>query len=158
VPELRPIHELWMRSDPAQFRNARRWVVQVTRAAGWPATEAAELGLALTEACANVHRYAYCGRDDGMIELRVEIRGAVVRVCLTDFGESLDLADYREPDLSEPREGGYGLMIMRRLTDSLSYVRSATGNRTVMIKTVGDDAHAADSGPIGEASEMQYGE
>jgi serine/threonine-protein kinase RsbW len=147
-----------MRSDPAQFQNARRWVERVTREAGWPAGEAAELGVALMEACANIYRYAYCGRDDGMIELRVEVRGTLVRVCLTDFGKSLDLAGYREPDLSQPREGGYGLMIMRRLTDSLSYVRSDTGNRTVMIKTVGDEAQAATDDVDERTSEMQYGE
>ena len=158
MPEQWPLHELWIRSDPAQFRDARGWLERITRRAGWTADESAELGLAFTEASANIHRYAYGGRGDGMIELRLEIRGAAVRLCLTDFGNSIDLAAYCEPDLSEPREGGYGLMIMRRLTDSLSYAQSATGNRTVMVKTVGEAAIDGAPAQNGKASEMQHGE
>ena len=40
----------------------------------------------------------------------------------------------REPLPSEPEEGGYGLHLIRRLTDEVQYTDMGVGTRVVLVK------------------------
>jgi serine/threonine-protein kinase RsbW len=77
----------------------------------------ADLKLALTEACSNSIRHAYAG-SDGMVEIRYELDGRLLRVEVADEGGGFDPAllgaDPRDID-----EGGLGIAIIRALTDEL---------------------------------------
>src|SRR5688572_25206443 len=84
--------------------DARGWVGDRVRAAGFDGDGVGEIELALTEALANVIEHAYKGANGENIELGVGIDGEVVRITVRDWGEYLDPASYRGRDLDDPGE------------------------------------------------------
>jgi anti-sigma regulatory factor (Ser/Thr protein kinase) len=65
---------------------------------------------------------------------------AKVEVAVRDYGESFNLLSYRTPDLMEPAEGGYGILLMQRLTDHVEHRPMETGTLVVMLKARGGAA------------------
>jgi anti-sigma regulatory factor (Ser/Thr protein kinase) len=145
MPEPTRIERLSIDSDPVRIREARRWLHEITTELGWTAGEAHDLAVALSEACANAHRYAYAGGKGGRIDLRFEVRGDGARLSVRDYGAGFDPRRCREPDPRDLAEGGYGILLMRRLTDGLAYEEPAVGTRVVMIKKRNADRHAGAS-------------
>jgi len=121
-------------SDPIGLRNARRWLVRLVLEAGYTLQDAHGLGVAFSEACANVHRHAYGGRRDGRVELRVVVEDEQVVVKLDHDGEPFDPAGYVPPDLRRPSESGYGLFLIRALVDEVSFEDTGSGGRVVLVK------------------------
>jgi serine/threonine-protein kinase RsbW len=87
---------------------------------------AADLKLALTEACSNSIRHAYRGGHEGVVEIRYELAADRLAVEVSDEGGGFDpaLLDADERDLDE---GGLGIAIIRALTDELAIGPSAKG-------------------------------
>jgi len=135
VPENERIECLGIRSDPALFRDVRRWIGGILSEAGWSDEERSDLVVAVSEACSNAHRYAYDGRRDGRIELRVALNAAEVEIEVRDFGKGFDAGRYRPPQLDRPREGGYGIYLMKRLTDRLEHCAMEPGTLVRMAKS-----------------------
>lgn len=115
------IGALALTSDPATFRSVRRWVIGAAQCAGLGDEEAAALAIALTESCANVYRHAYGGRRDGLIELTMRAEPGRVVTTVRHRGVPFDPARYAPPDLSRPEEGGYGMYLISRLVDAVSF-------------------------------------
>jgi len=133
--ERERIERLGIRSDPGLFREARRWLAGILGEAGWSREEASDVVVALSEACSNAHRYAYDGRKDGRIDLRVALSAERVEIRVRDYGKGFDLREYRAPDLSQPHEGGYGIYLMSRLTDRLEHRPMESGTLVLMVKS-----------------------
>jgi serine/threonine-protein kinase RsbW len=127
--------EFTIRSDPRRIREARRWLAGLVAGVGWSGEDCHDLAVALSEACSNAHRYAYAGRTDGRIDLRVALHGDRVELSVRDYGKGFDPKAYREPDLSRPREGGYGIHLMRGLTDRVEHRRQDVGTLVLMTKS-----------------------
>lgn len=100
--------------------EARRWVGERVRQAGFGDEPVGEVELALTEALANIVEHAYQGDQSQPIELAVDVDGSVVRVRVRDWGAYLDPASYRGRDLDDPGEGGYGVFLMSQLMDDVT--------------------------------------
>ena len=100
--------------------DARQWVTQRVRAAGFGDEPAGEIELALTEALANVIEHAYQGASDERIDVGVVVDGEVLRVLVRDWGAYFDPASYRGRDLDDPGEGGYGVFLMSQLMDDVT--------------------------------------
>jgi serine/threonine-protein kinase RsbW len=109
-------------------------LIRLVVAAGYTAQEAQGLGVAFSEACANVHRHAYEGRRDGRVELRVVVDDEQVVVVLAHDGAPFDPARYVAPDLRRPAESGYGLYLVRALVDEVSFEDTGSGGRVVLVK------------------------
>lgn len=122
------------RSDPRQFREVRNWLALIAREEGFQEIDTQEISVALSEACANIHRHAYLGKTDGRIDLRVEIESRVMRLSVQDYGVAFDPGSYRPPDLSRPAENGYGIYLMRTLMDHVEHHALPAGTRVVMTK------------------------
>lgn len=135
MPERERIERLAIRSDPALFRDARRWLAGILEPAGWTKEESTDVVVALSEACSNAHRYAYEGRKDGRIDLQAALSAERIEIRVRDYGKGFDPREYRSPDLSRPREGGYGIYLMRRLTDRLEHRPMETGTLVLMVKS-----------------------
>ena len=115
---------LTLTSDPLVLRTARRWLMRLVVEAGFAPQDAHDLGVAFSEAGANVHRHAYGGRRDGRVELRVQVHHEQVVVEIAHDGEPFDPAGYAAPDLKRPSESGYGIWLMTALVDEVSFARS----------------------------------
>lgn len=94
--------------------------------------------LVLAEGFTNAVRHAHNGYPiELLIDIEVIIFVERVEIRLWDCGEPFDLA-YRLEQLPSSfdcdAEGGRGLQLMRKLTDSLSYTRSGHRNCLLIVK------------------------
>jgi serine/threonine-protein kinase RsbW len=138
---------LSIRSDPALFGEARRWLSGIALREGFTENAVRELCLALNEACASAHRHSYGGRVDGQVELEVEIAEGVLRLTVRDFGASFEPSHYEPPREPGRGLGGYGVPLMRSVMDEVDYRRTSVGTCVVLVKRKNGP-----SGGSGEAS------
>jgi serine/threonine-protein kinase RsbW len=134
---------------PARFgylRIARQTTLDFCARAALSEFRAAQLEMAVDEACANIIEHSYGGerREDGaghppglQLDL-IQHRDRIV-VEIHDFGKGFDLehAPTVTPEdyLSEGRCRGLGLYIIRNFVDDLSYERNTpSGNRLRLVK------------------------
>ena len=127
-------HRFRLASDPLRLREARRWLVRLVREAEFSPEDTHALAVAFGEACANVQRHSYGGRHDGCIDLHVVCASDRVVVTLDHDGQPFDPAHYVPPDLQRPAEGGYGMYLIASLVDDVSFVRTDSGGRVVLVK------------------------
>ena len=100
-----------------------------------PERTAYDVQLAVDEAVANVVQHAYEGKPDGTVELLFRLCSQSLVIDVVDWGRSFDFAQVPDPDLSEPRLGGYGIFLIRQVMDSVTYnTDPVQGNRLQMVK------------------------
>lgn len=89
-----------------------------------------EAQLAVHEICTNVIQHAY-GGDAGRFTLRLKADADGFTVRIEDDGIAFDPAAVSEPDLDVGQEHGYGLFLVRALTDELHYAPGGLHRRNV---------------------------
>ena len=94
--------------------------------------------LAIDEAGTNIIRHAY--RDwPGEITVRMIIRQKTVTVSLIDQGHAFDLRNVQDPDLKRyveiGKKGGLGILIIRRVIDTIDYRKTEEGNELRLTKS-----------------------
>lgn len=101
-----------------------------------PEDEAARIQIALQEALINVVRHAH--KNDASKTLVVGLEATPERLVIEveDFGPGLPPPERRppDPDPSKPREGGYGLFIMRETMDEVRSERRDGKHVLVLVK------------------------
>lgn len=135
MPRAWALETLSIRSDPDQIASARKWADGVALRAGLDEKQRHELTVALSEVCANAHMHAYSGRVDGRIDLAAEAADGVVRLTVRDYGVAFDPETPRTAQREEPRDGGYGLFLIRGLIDRVEYSNTGAGTQVVLIKS-----------------------
>ncbi len=95
--------------------------------------------IALVEALNNIVRHAYANRDDGRIEITMATRQRALIVVLGDDGIAADATRFqpeRPGDLSDAvddlQESGWGLDLIRRCSDGMSYRALPSGNELTL--------------------------
>jgi serine phosphatase RsbU (regulator of sigma subunit)/anti-sigma regulatory factor (Ser/Thr protein kinase)/transposase len=93
--------------------------------------------LAVDEACTNVVKHGYQGKE-GFIEVVVTGNGREFSIAIRDQGRSFDLRNVKSPDLKiyvETRKrGGLGVFLMNQLMDEVHYRAGQDGNVLTMAK------------------------
>ncbi len=135
--------DLRLDSRVPEIARARHWASEHARAAGFSDAEVHSLGLALSEACANVIRHAYHGEPDHPIELHLAVDGSRLELSIRDQGTKFDPQAYQPPNLDEPHEGGYGVFIIRSLMDEVEY--DTSGGEGTTLRLVKYRSHPPDS-------------
>lgn len=96
------------------------------------------LQLAVQETCANIVDHAYAATADGRIQiefvLHADPRRLVVEIY--DGGRAFDPSQAREPDLDNAQVRGYGLFLMHKLMDAVTYERLADRNHWRLVKNL----------------------
>jgi anti-sigma regulatory factor (Ser/Thr protein kinase) len=98
-------------------------------------TEAQEFLLAVQEGLTNIIRHAY-RNGAGPLVIELSRSGDGVEALLRDWGVAFDPDTIPPPDFDRPREGGYGLYIMRTVTEECAFERSGGENRLRMRKRI----------------------
>lgn len=100
---------------------------------GAESPEAFEILLALQEAVTNVIRHAYqnCG---GTIEVEICYRDGEVAFELRDWGIPFDPTKVPLPDFDCPSPGGYGVFIIKKVTDRMVFRREGEMNIVQLMK------------------------
>lgn len=140
-----PAVELWLpatRSSLGLIRETLRTFLR--QQVGLSDTELEIILLAVQEASTNVVRHAYAQCDDvGRIQVRAELDPYLLRVAVADEGPGYDFEGADSPDFDHPREGGFGLHLMRQTMSKVSYLTSGRQNVLLMEKTI----HVAEDSP-----------
>jgi serine/threonine-protein kinase RsbW len=104
----------------------------------------ADAMIALHEATTNVVRHAYRDQPEpGSIEVRAELLPTLLRLTVLDEGASYDPSRVPQPDFANPRDGGYGLHLMRSTMSKVAYSRR--GGRNVLVMEKALDAERGES-------------
>ena len=102
--------------------------------AGVDAETASDLKAAVSEACANVVRYAYTD-NSGDMEIKFKLEPQGVTVTVTDHGRGFDPADPpRRPLKDTDIHLGMGLKLMRSLVDEMNVNSGAKGTVIALLK------------------------
>ncbi len=123
---------LAFRSAPDRLKMVRAGVVAAARACGFDADTAADIALAIDEACANVIVHAYGCRGDADIVLDIyRLRGGI-RLRVRDFGPPVAPDAIRPRPLDAVRPGGLGSHFIREIMDEARLERAADGRGNVL--------------------------
>jgi sigma-B regulation protein RsbU (phosphoserine phosphatase) len=83
--------------------------------------------LAVDEACQNVVRHAYGGRDDGELVVCLRRAASDIVVEIQDFAAPVDVETVRGRDLDDIRPGGLGVHLIREIMDDVQFVTPPAG-------------------------------
>ena len=118
--------------------DATGFVEQILERAGFSEEKILQVHLAAEEIFVNIASYAYPS-EEGEAELCCELLQAPERVRITfiDSSEPFDPLAQEEADISEEgllgREGGLGILLIKKLMDNVSY-RYADGRNELTIE------------------------
>ena len=105
--------------------EVRDFVAESATAFGFSEAEAANIVLAVDEACTNIIKHAYQYATDKEIEVTIHQSKNSFEIRIFDTGKSFDPATIRQPDLKEHighrRRGGLGVYLMKKLMDKVEY-------------------------------------
>src|SRR5215207_5836195 len=113
-----------VRSDPAKLGEVRKAIEAFAVGAGLSEAEAADLGLSVNEAMANVIRHAYGGATDRPIVVTADLDDCdplQVRVKIRDWGNGVHPLD-RPPAPHDPKTpGGLGRICLKQLMSEVVF-------------------------------------
>jgi anti-sigma regulatory factor (Ser/Thr protein kinase) len=128
-------------SDTAFLGVVREVTKKMAEAAGFDASVADGVALAVDEAATNVLEHAYGGAIDREVELRFEDRGENLVIEVVDNGAAVDPGAVPRVDLSryatERRKGGLGVHLMGKIMDGVTFGREGGRNVCRLVKKKG---------------------
>lgn len=100
--------------------------------------EVEKLKMAVDEACTNVIEHAYAGQSEQPVDISIILNSDKLTIRIRDKGQTFDQLAYQEPDLIKyaktRKSGGFGVHIMRKLMDEVTYKTSGGYNECRMVK------------------------
>ena len=127
-----PLLQLVFRSAPDRLKIVRAGVIAAAQACGFDDTAAADIALAIDEACANVIVHAHGCRGDADIVLHIyRLRGGI-RLRVRDFGPPVAPETIRPRSLDAVRPGGLGTHFIREIMDEARLERAGDGRGNVL--------------------------
>ena len=117
--------QIVINSDIENIADTRHWAAQHAKTAGFDKDAVFAIELAVGEAVTNIIRHAYNNQPDHEIHLSLTIDDTRFGLRIIDFGHKFDPAGQPPPNLDNPREGGYGIYLMRQVMDEVNYDTTA---------------------------------
>lgn len=115
-------------ADRASLARVRAVVEAVLLSeGGFGADEVRDIVLGLQETLSNVTRHAYGGAG-GTIDVTLRGRAGRFDARVRDRGPAFDPTTAPMPNSAGPRESGYGLMLVRRTMDKVTWQRRGEEN------------------------------
>ena len=94
--------------------------------------------ISIDEACTNIIKHGYRGKEPGTIIMKVKVKRDRLVVEIIDQGENFDPNKVGKPDIHEyierSQRGGLGIFIMRKFLDSIEYEATKIGNVMRLVK------------------------
>lgn len=136
-----PALKLEVPSETSFLALVRDVTRRMAEAAGFEASVADQLALAVDEAATNVLEHAYQGATDRVVRVEIDEAGSDFRVDIVDDGAAFDPESLPSLDVKtlekERRTGGLGVHLMGRIMDSVTFRRSARQNVCCLVKHKG---------------------
>ena len=103
-----------------------------------PDLQAHKLVLAVDEVCANLIIHANDCNPNSHIDFDIEFRPRQIIFTFRDKGEGFDINEYESPSMEElistRRQGGLGLMLVKRIMDKIEFSTEKNHNICRLIK------------------------
>lgn len=129
---------LTLRNDIQDVPLLAAFIDEVCEAAGFNASVAMQMNLAMEEAVVNVMNYAYPVGVKGDIVIEAEDKGDSVQFDIIDGGTPFDPTAEADADTTLSAEerpiGGLGIFLVRQLMDIVSYKYKDGKNRLTLVK------------------------
>jgi serine/threonine-protein kinase RsbW len=104
---------------------------------GLPRTVSNVVMLSLDEIVSNILLHGYGGRP-GQLSIALHFDGRAFSVVIEDAGKPFDMMKAAAPvtggTLASRREGGLGLLLVKKLMDEITYQRAGAINRLKLVK------------------------
>jgi serine/threonine-protein kinase RsbW len=140
--------EMRLTSDPANIAAVRHAVEELCcRNAGLDAKSAADVGLCVNEALANVMRHAYGGALGKPIVVTAGCQAGGMVVTIRDWGNGVNPETLPEKPFDPLVPGGLGLICLRRMLTEVTYVPQPDGMLLIMKKAKATAKPADDKRP-----------
>lgn len=131
---------LTLRNNVQDVPQLAVFVDQVCEAAGFSASIAMQMNLAMEEAVVNVMNYAYPKGIEGEIRIEAQAVNGRVTFVIIDSGTPFDPTAKEDADTSLSAEerpiGGLGIFLVRQLMDVVSYEYKDGKNMLMLQKEV----------------------
>lgn len=125
--------EVWIRGNADYLERIRRVVDCLADGAGLDHQESYDTKLAVTEACANAIRHGCSDPQSDHISVKLISHSGTFVAEVTDRGTGFD--GTTECCLSgEPHVGGYGIPLMKALTDEVEFTCGTPGTTVRLVK------------------------
>lgn len=133
----KPCLALRFEATPECLYGLRHRVAQAVQAAGGGPETAADVMLAVDEACQNIIRHGYGGKGEVALEIRRTSDG-MIEVQLIDFAPPAELDKIRPRCLDDIRPGGLGTHFIRSVMDEVAFHTppAGAGNFLKMTKAI----------------------
>ena len=140
APENLLREEITLNNDVAETEQLSRFVKDFCAKLEMDRKTASGLRLALEETVVNVMNYAYPPGDKGTVSIFADSNGKEVRFTVVDAGMPFDPTSVLEADTTLDAQnrpiGGLGILLTRKLMDSISYVRRDGFNELSLTKSI----------------------
>jgi anti-sigma regulatory factor (Ser/Thr protein kinase) len=122
-------------SDPRLLQVLRAVVTYQAQEAGFAASDAEGLAMAVDEAASNVIRHTYGNRRDATLALEIRTYPERIEFDLEDSGPAVQSQAVQPRALEDVRPGGLGTFFIKCFVDASSYDESFSGgNRLRLVK------------------------
>ena len=122
------------------LKEIRTFVEASLKELSVPANEIGMIVLAIDEICANFIIHSNQCNEEQEIEILIKNENQGVSIEILDEGEYFDLSSYKEPDIQEivkeKRKGGMGLILVKRIMDSIEFKKVNNHNVCRLFKKV----------------------
>lgn len=124
---------------PDRLKLVRGAVAETARLNGCSEGVARDIVIAVDEACQNIIRHAYRGKEGEEIVLHVHRREQDLVFTLEDFAPTIDPATVKPRDLDDIRPGGIGTHLIREVMDEVGFLPPPRGSGNIlrMVKRIG---------------------
>ena len=131
---------LILRNDVQDVPLLAAFVDQVCEEAGFSASTAMQMNLAIEEAVVNVMSYAYPPETLGDIKIKAMYNRRFIKFIIIDSGRPFDPTEAVKADTTLSAEdrpiGGLGIFLVRELMDSINYERVDGDNILTLRKDI----------------------
>ena len=107
--------QITINSNIENIADTRHWAAQYAKAAGFDKDAVFAIELAVGEAVTNIIRHAYNNQPGHEIRLSLTIDDTKFSLRILDFGRKFDPTNQPPPNMDDPREGGYGIYLMKKV-------------------------------------------
>ncbi|GAA0702661.1 ATP-binding protein [Paraclostridium ghonii] len=121
-------------SNPEYVSIIRLTVSGIANKIGFSLDDIEDIKVAVSEACTNAIKHSL--DDKFLVQFSILENGLTIEV--EDKGSGYDVQSLQEPDLTDPKESGLGLFIIKTLMDEVSTTSNSNeGTRVKMTKYLG---------------------
>lgn len=131
---------LTMEASLNELPRLTEFLESLEEAWGWDPALTFNLNLVLEEAVTNTISYGYADPSGETVELTFSLLEGLLTVTVTDKGVAYDPTRHADPDISLPAEerpiGGLGILLIKKLMDSVTYKREDGFNCLTLTKKI----------------------